>query len=387
MRIAGRIGRLNGEGALAVFARARELERQGRDIIHMELGEPDFHPAPEVIAAGCRALQQGRDRYVPSRGLPELRAALAAYLNRTRGLACTADNLLVTSGCKLALYLAMQALIEPGEAVLYPEPGFPIYPSVTRSLGAEPVAYRLLERNGFQPDLEEIARLASPRIRILILCSPNNPTGTVYSPEALAGLAELARRHDWTVIADEIYARIVYERPFASMAALPGMAERTVIIDGFSKAFAMTGWRLGYAVAPPAAVEALDLLVTNTFTCAAEFVQLAAIEALREAGGHTAAMVEEFARRRAVFAGGLNRIRGFRCALPEGAFYAWANVAGTGRGGEEVQRRLLEQAGVAAIHGRAFGPSGEDFLRFSFAGDSTHLEDALARIGTLFGVQ
>ncbi|HXE30999.1 MAG TPA: pyridoxal phosphate-dependent aminotransferase [Terriglobales bacterium] len=376
MRLAQRVQELRGEGALAVFARARELESQGRSIIHMELGEPDFHPAPQVVEAGRRALAEGRDRYCASRGLPALREALAAYLQSSRGLACTAGNVVVASGCKLALYLAMQALIEPGDEVLYPEPGFPIYPSVTHSLGARPVAYRLREAHALQPDLDEVARLLTPRTRVLIVCSPNNPTGTVYSRGVLQGLAELAARHDLAVISDEIYARIVYETPFSSIAALPGMAARTVVIDGFSKAFAMTGWRLGYAVAPPEVVEALDRLVMNSFTCAAEFIQIAAVEALRDPGGHTAAMVAEFARRRALFAGGLDAHPAFRCPAPQGAFYAWAHVERA----EEVQRRLLEEGGVAAIHGRAFGPEGEDFLRFSFAGASGQLEEALRRI-------
>ncbi|HXR97845.1 MAG TPA: pyridoxal phosphate-dependent aminotransferase [Terriglobales bacterium] len=375
MRLAKRIGLLTGEGALEVYARAKELERAGRPVIHLELGEPDFHPATEVLAAGQRAIAQGRDRYCASRGLPELRTAIAGYLGQTRGVACGAENVLVASGCKLALFLAMMALIEPGDEVLYPEPSFPIYPSVARCFGAHPVAYRLLEANGFQPDIEEVARLATPRTKVLILCSPNNPTGTVYSPAALAGLAQLARERDWWVISDEIYARIVYEKSFASIATVEGMGERTIIIDGFSKSFAMTGWRLGYAVAPLEIIEALDRLVMNTFTCASEFVQVAAIEAIARPEAVTA-MVAEYRRRRDVFAGGLDQIRGIACRRPEGAFYAWARVANA----KAVQGRLLEEAGVAAIHGRAFGPSGEDYLRFSFAGASGELEEALRRI-------
>ena len=386
MRIATRVGELNGEGAMQVYARARELERAGRDIIHMELGEPDFHPAPAVIGAAQAALGAGRDRYCSPLGLPELRAALAEYLARGRGLAAAADNVVVASGCKLALFLAMQALIEPGDEVLCPEPSFPIYPSVTRALGGRPVYYRLLEENDFQPDAEEMARLVSPRTRVVILCSPNNPTGTVYRREALERLAGLAQAHDLSVISDEIYARIVYEPGFASIATLPGMAERTVVIDGFSKSFAMTGWRLGYAVAPRAMVEALEMLIMNSFTCASEFIQVAAVEALRDAEGHTQRMVDEYARRRGIFAAGLNEIPGWRCRLPEGAFYAWANVAGTGLTAEAVQTRLLEQGGVAAIPGAAFGPSGKGFLRFSFAGAATQLEEALRRIRGTMGI-
>ncbi|HUX67862.1 MAG TPA: pyridoxal phosphate-dependent aminotransferase [Terriglobales bacterium] len=386
MRIAKRVGALNGEGAMQVYARARELERAGRSIIHMELGEPDFHPAPAVVAAAQAALAAGRDRYCAPLGLPELRTALAEYLARTRGLGASAGNVVVASGCKLVLSLAMQALIEPGDEVLCPEPSFPIYPSLTRALGGRPVYYRLLEENGFQPDLEELARLITPRTRVAILCSPNNPTGTVYRPEALERLAELARAHDLSVVSDEIYARIVYAPGFGSIATLPGMAERTVVIDGFSKSFAMTGWRLGYAVAPPAMVEALEMLIVNSFTCAPEFVQVAAVEALQDAEGHTQRMVDEYARRRGIFAAGLNEIPGWRCRLPEGAFYAWASVARTGLTAEAAQARLLEEAGVAAIPGAAFGPSGADFLRFSFAGTATQLEEALRRIRGTIGI-
>src|SRR6185437_14700727 len=330
--------------------------------------------------AAVAALRNGRDRYCAPAGIPELRAALAEVLRRTRGLACQPENILVAPGCKLARSMAMTALIEPGDEVLCPEPSFPLYPSLTRGLGARPVCYRLLEEHAFQPDLAEVARLISRRTRVLILCSPNNPTGTVFSRATLEGLAALARQHDLAVIADEVYARIVYDGSFLSIATLPGMAERTVVIDGFSKSFAMTGWRLGYAVAPPPMIAALEMLVVNSFTCAPEFIQVAAVEALRDLAGHTSAMVAEYARRRQLFAGGLARIPGLRCSLPQGAFYAWARVVHPGLAAAEFQRHLLERAGVAAIPGAAFGPSGAEFLRFSFAGASAELSEALDRI-------
>ena len=379
-RIASRISVMTGEGALAVFSRAKELERQGHSIIHLELGEPDFHAAAPVVDAARDALAAGRDRYVSTRGIAPLRQAIAGYLARTRRLTVRPEQVLVAPGCKMALALAMMALIEPGDEVLYPEPGFPIYPSFTRGLGAVPVAFRLLEKNRFQPDLDEIASKITPKTRILIFNSPNNPTGTVFSDAALACVAELAAKHDLWVLADEIYARILFTGEYHSIHALPGMAERTVIIDGFSKSFAMTGWRLGYAVAPLEVVDAMDMLVLNTFTCAAEFSQVAAIEALQDSTNAVEAMVSEYRKRRDPFVAGLNRIPGFRCVPPDGAFYAWVNIEETGLPAEEVQTCLLEEAGVAGIAGAAFGPSGRNFLRFSLVSSRHVLEDALERM-------
>ncbi len=379
-RIASRVSQLNGEGALEVFARAKELERQGRSIIHLELGEPDFHPAAPVVDAVRDAVAAGRDRYVSTRGVPALREAVAGYLRRTRRLEVAAEQVLIAPGCKMALSLAMMALIEPGDEVLYPDPGFPIYPSFTRGLGATAAPFGLVEKNKFQPDLSEIAAKITPRTRLLIFNSPNNPTGTVFSEAALAQIAELARKHDLWIISDEIYARILFSGEYKSIWALPGMAERTVIVDGFSKSFAMTGWRLGYAVAPKHVVDAMDLLVLNTFTCAAEFTQVAAIEALRDTTNSVEAMVGEYRKRRDLFVAGLNRIPGFRCLLPDGAFYAWVNIEDTGMPAEEVAKLLLEEAGVAGIAGAAFGPQGKDYLRFSLVSARNLLEEALERM-------
>jgi aspartate aminotransferase len=379
-RIASRVSQLNGEGALEVFSRAKELERQGRSIIHLELGEPDFHPAAPVVDAVRDAVAAGRDRYVATRGVPALRQAIAGYLKRTRRLEVAAEEVLVAPGCKMALSLAMMALIEPGDEVLYPDPGFPVYPSFTRGLGAKAVPFGLVEKNKFQPDLEEIAAKITPRTRLLIFNSPNNPTGTVFNEKALAQIADLARKHDLWIISDEIYARIVFSGEYKSIWALPEMAERTVIIDGFSKSFAMTGWRLGYAVAPKHVVDAMDLLVLNTFTCAAEFTQVAAIEALRDSTNAVEAMVAEYRKRRDLFVTGLNRIPGFRCLPPDGAFYAWVNIEDTGMSAEEVAKLLLEEAGVAGIAGAAFGPEGKDYLRFSLVSARNLLEEALDRV-------
>jgi aspartate/methionine/tyrosine aminotransferase len=378
--IASRVSQLNGEGALAVFARAKELEKQGRSIIHLELGEPDFHPAAPVVDAVRAAVAEGRDRYVSPRGIPALREAIASYLNRTRRLDVTAEHILIAPGCKMALSLAMMALIEPGDEVLYPDPGFPIYPSFTHGLGATAVPFFLEEKNQFQPDIAEIAAKITPRTKVLIFNSPNNPTGTVFSEQTLRQIAALAVKHDLWVMADEIYARILFGGEYKSIYALPGMAQRTIIIDGFSKSFAMTGWRLGYAVAPKELIEAMDLLVLNTFTCTAEFTQVAAIEALQDSTNAVDAMVAEYRKRRDLFVTRLNTIPGFRCQTPEGAFYAWVNIEDTGLPAEEVARLLLDEAGVAGIAGAAFGPAGKNYLRFSLVSARNLLEEALERI-------
>jgi len=379
-RVASRISQLHGEGALAVFSRARELERQGRSIIHLELGEPDFHAAAPIVDAVRAAVAAGRDRYCSTRGVPALREAIADYLKRTRRLAVAPEQVLVAPGCKMALSLAMMALIEPGDEVLYPDPGFPIYSSFTRGLGAKAVPFRLEEKNKFQPDVEEIALKITPRTTMIVFNSPNNPTGTVFSEAALEKMARLARKHDLWIISDEVYARILFSGQYQSIWSLPGMAEHTVIIDGFSKSFAMTGWRLGYAVAPTRVIDAMDLLVLNTFTCTAEFSQIAAIEALRDSTGAVEAMVAEYHKRRDLFVAGLNRISGFRCLPPDGAFYAWVNIEDTGLSAEELQKLLLEEAGVAGIAGAAFGSGGERYLRFSLVSARNLLEEALERI-------
>lgn len=378
--IASRISHLTGEGALAVFARAKELEKLGRSIIHLELGEPDFHPAAPVVDVLRNAVAAGRDRYVSPRGIAPLREGIADYLKRTRRLDVAPDQVLVAPGCKMALSLAMMALIEPGDEILYPDPGFPIYPSFTRGLGAAAVPFFLEEKNHFQPDLQEIARKITSRTKALIFNSPNNPTGTVFSEKTLRQLADLAEKHDLWIIADEIYARILFRGEYQSIWTLQGMAERTIIIDGFSKSFAMTGWRLGYAVAPEGVIEAMDLLVLNTFTCTAEFTQIAGIEALRDSTDAVDAMVAEYRKRRDLFVSKLNGIPGFRCQPPDGAFYAWVNIEETGMLAEELGTLLLEDAGVAAIAGSAFGAAGKNYLRFSLVSARNLLEEALERI-------
>jgi aspartate aminotransferase len=384
---------MSGEGALSVFARAREMEGQGRSIIHLELGEPDFHTSPSVIESATRALAEGKDRYCAVAGVPALREEIASYLRRTRDIDVSPANVVIAPGCKTALFFAMMALLEPGDEVLYPDPGFPGYPSITLGLGAVPMPFELSSGNHFQPDIAEISAKITRRTRMIITNSPGNPTGTVYTDAVQRGMAELAIEHDLWVLSDEIYARIIYNDEYISMLRYPGMHERTLIIDGFSKSFAMTGWRLGYTVAPPEVVPALSMLAINSYTCVAEFSQYAAIDALRDREGNTPRMVAEFARRREQFVRDLNEVPGFRCEAPEGAFYTWVDIRGTGASAEEICRILLEDGGVAAIPGAAFGPSGKDFVRFSFASSVANLREASDRImkvstawqGTLVG--
>ena len=378
--IASRMSVMSGEGALSVFARAKELEREGRSIIHLELGEPDFHPDTPVTAALDRALRDGKDRYCPMAGVPALKEEIASYLKRTRSIDVEADNVVIAPGCKIGLFFALMALVDPGDEVLFPDPWFPGYPSITAGLGGVGVPFRLLEKNKFQPDPDEIAAKITPRTKAIITNSPGNPNGVVYTDAVQRRIAELAVKHDLYVLSDEIYARIIYGGEYMSMLRYPGMLERTLIIDGFSKSFAMTGWRLGYTVAPAEIVPHLVMLAVNSYTCVNEFIQYAAIEALRDPGGATPRMVNEFAGRREQFIRDLKQVPGFHCLAPDGAFYAWVNITGTGLPAEEVCRIMLEEAGVAAIPGAAFGPTGRDFVRFSFASSNATLREAVNRI-------
>lgn len=378
--LASRMSLMSGEGALSVFARAQELEKQGRSIIHLELGEPDFHSSATVNEAAKRALDEGKDRYCAVAGVPALREALAVYLHETRDLRVLPESIVIAPGCKIALFMALMALVDPGDEVLYPQPGFPGFASIVLGLGGVAVPFELSERNRFQPDPEEIAAKITRRTKALITNSPSNPIGTVYTDAVQRHIAELAIEHDLLVLSDEIYARIIYGGKYVSMMSYPGMEERTLVLDGFSKSFAMTGWRLGYVVAPPRIVPALQMLAINSYTCVSEFLQYAAIEALKDREGATPRMVREFEGRREQFVRDLNRVPGFRCALPDGAFYAWVNIAETGISAEELCRILLEEAGVAAIPGAAFGPSGAEFVRFSFASSTANLKEAVERI-------
>lgn len=381
-RVASRVKLLEPEGAMAIFHRAMQLERRGQSIIHLELGEPDFSAPQSAIDAARMALERGQDGYCAALGIPELRDEVAEYLHRTRGLVLDSESVAITPGAKFGLFLSLLAVVEPGDEVLYPDPGFPMFRSVVAGLGGCPVPFSLAESREFQPDPKEIAAKLSPRTSAIILNSPSNPTGCTYSDAVLQQLADLATAHDVYIISDEVYARYTYARQYRSIASLKGAADRTIILDSFSKTFAMTGWRIGYVVVPRELIGAIELLLINAVTCTSEFIQHAALEALRSEGSTTPRILDEFSARRELFVNGLNHIPGFCCQPPKGAFYAWVNVSNTGMDAQRLCRVMLEEAGVAALPGNAFGVSGQDYVRFSFASSKDQLSEALARISS-----
>jgi aspartate/methionine/tyrosine aminotransferase len=380
MRLAERMSRLGTETAFEVLARAKALEAQGREIIHLEIGEPDFDTPAHIKAAAVRALEEGWTHYTPAAGIPALREAIADYIRRTRGIPVGPEHVVVVPGGKPIMFFAILALVEEGDEVIYPNPGFPIYESMIRFVGARPVPLRLRMENEFRVDVEELARLITPRTRMLILNSPANPTGGVLTREDLEAIAELCLKHDLVVLSDEIYSRILYEGEHISIASFPGMLERTIILDGFSKTYAMTGWRLGYGVMPEPLAEAVTRLMINSNSCTAAFTQIAGIAALTGPQDDVDRMVAAFRERREVMVEGLNRLPGFRCLKPKGAFYAFPNIEGTGMSSRELAHYLLEEAGVAVLSGTAFGEYGEGFLRLSFANSIENIQKALERI-------
>jgi aspartate aminotransferase len=383
--LAERMARLGTESAFEVLARARALEAQGRSIIHLEIGEPDFDTPPHIVEAAIEALRGGDTHYTPAAGLPELRAAIAEEVSRTRGIPVEPDRVVVTPGGKPIMFFTILALAEEGAEVIYPDPGFPIYESVIRFAGATPVPLPLREELGFAFDPDELRRLVTKRTRLVIVNSPHNPTGAVIGREVLEELARLAQEYGFIVLSDEIYRRIVYDVEAPSIASLPGMAERTVILDGFSKTYAMTGWRLGYGVAPRWLAEHLVRLAVNCHSCVPGFTQRAGLAALRGPQDAVDRMVAEFRRRRDAVVAGLNSLPGVRCAVPAGAFYVFPNVTETGRSASELARELLEQAGVAVLAGTAFGRYGEGYLRLSFANSLENLLEAIERMRRYLG--
>jgi aspartate/methionine/tyrosine aminotransferase len=380
MKLAGRMSRIGVEGAFKVLARARALEAQGRDVIHLELGEPDFDTAPHIVEAAKRALDEGFTRYAPTPGLPELRQAIAAHVSRTRGINVGPERVSVVPGGKPMIFFPMLALIEPGDEVIYPDPGFPIYESMINFLGATPVPIPLLETHAFSFDLNLLRDNLSARTKMLILNSPHNPTGGVIPAADIQAIAEMVRDRDLMVLSDEIYSQIYFDAPPLSIARIPGMLEKTIILDGFSKTYAMTGWRMGYGVMPEWMVEAVTKLMVNSNSCTATFTQRAGIAALTGPANETAKMVAEFRRRRDAFCAGLNALPGFRCNLPGGAFYAFPDITGTGWSSDALADALLEKAGVACLSGTAFGRFGEGYLRFSIANSYEKLMEAAGRI-------
>jgi aspartate/methionine/tyrosine aminotransferase len=380
--LAARMAALSGEGALDVFRRATELERQGRTVVHLELGAPDVDAPPHVVEAAVAALRAGDARYVAPQGLPELREAIADDV-RSRGVACDPGAVLVTPSAKTAVFYAMLAAVEPGSEVLVPDPGFPIYPSMARFAGGVPVGYAHDADNA--PDVDDVARRVTPRTRVLVLNSPGNPTGGALGAGALARLAELCDRHDLLVVTDDIYSRLVYDGGRAPSIAAHELARgRTLLVDGFSKTYAMTGYRLGYVAAPPAWTERLVTLAINGHTCVPPFVQRAGVAALTGPQDAVGRQVAAYRARRDLLVGALASVPGVRCPAPAGAFYAFPDfselLAARGATSRELARLLLEEHGVAAIDGAAFGPRGEGRLRFSFASAAADLEAAVAGV-------
>lgn len=368
------------ETAFEVLVKARALEAQGKHIVHLEIGEPDFETPAHVIAAGKRALDEGWTHYGPTQGYPDFREAIAAHVSETRGIPAKASQVCVVPGGKPILFFPMMALLEEGDEVIYPNPGFPIYESMTRFLGATPVPIPLVESRGFSFDLDRFRDSLTPRTKMVILNSPQNPTGGVIPPDDLRVIADLVRDRDLIVLSDEIYSRIYYNEPPLSIASLPGMQEKTIILDGFSKIYAMTGWRLGYGVMPEWLVEAVNKLMVNSNSCTASFTQRAGLAALTGPQDEPLAMVAEFHRRRDAFIDGLNTLPGFRCAKPAGAFYAFPNIEGTGRTSKQLADELLYEAGVASLNGGSFGEFGNGYLRFSYANSLENLMEAVDRM-------
>jgi len=380
MRLAERMSRIGVEGAFKVLARARVLEAQGRDIIHLEIGEPDFDTPRHIVEAGKEALEDGFTRYAPTPGLPELRQAIATHVSRTRGIQVGPERVSVVPGGKPMIFFPMLALVEPGDEVIYPDPGFPIYESMINFLGATPVPIPLVEERGFSFDLNVLRDKLSAKTKLLILNSPHNPTGGVIPAGDIRAIAEMVRDRDLMILSDEIYSEIYFDERPLSIAAVPGMLDKTIILDGFSKAYAMTGWRMGYGVMPEWLVEAVTKLMVNSNSCTATFTQRAGIAALTGPQGGMARMVGEFRRRRDAFCAGLNGLAGFRCGTPGGAFYAFPNITGTGWTSEALADALLEKAGVACLSGTSFGKYGEGYLRFSTANSYENLIAAVGRI-------
>jgi aspartate/methionine/tyrosine aminotransferase len=377
------MSRLGTETAFEVLSRAKELERQGRKIVHLEIGEPDFDTPAHIRQAAAQALEEGWTHYGPSPGDPELREAIAEDVSKSRGVKVSPEEVVVVPGAKPIIFFGIMALVDEGDEVIYPNPGFPIYESVINFVGATPVPIPLREENEFRLDAEELATLVTPRTKMIIINSPQNPTGSVLTAEDIEAIAATAAEHDVWVMSDEAYSRMVYDGEHHSIIALPGMKERTILIDGFSKTYAMTGWRLGYGVCPKAVTDAIARLETNCNSCTPSFIQRAGIVALRSSQAESEAMMAEFKARRDVIVEGLNSLPGITCVKPSGAFYVFPNVTGTGVDCRTLAKRMLEEAGVAVLSGTAFGEYGEGYLRLSYANSIENLRSAVSAMREL----
>jgi len=380
MKLVEAMSRIGVESAFEVLLKARALEKQGRSVVHLEIGEPDFPTPKHVVEAGKQALDQGWTKYGPTQGLPELRESIAAYISRTRRIKVGPEHVCVVPGGKPVMYFAIIALLEAGDEAIYPNPGFPIYESMIRFQGATPVPVPLSEERGFSFDLDVLRDRLTSQTKLVILNSPANPTGGIMPAEDVERLAGMLRERDIMVLSDEIYSRICYDGEPVSIASFPGMLEKTIILDGFSKTYSMTGWRLGYGVMPEWLADAVVKLMVNSNSCTASFTQRAGIAALDGPQDDVTGMVAEFRRRRDVIVRGLNEIPGFRCRIPAGAFYAFPNVSGTGIPSKELADLLLYEAGVACLDGNCFGAYGNGYLRFSYANSLENIQEALSRI-------
>jgi aspartate aminotransferase len=381
LHLARRMSRLGTETAFEVLNTARALERQGKNIIHLEIGEPDFDTPSNVVEAGIDALRKGWTHYGPAAGLPELRQALADYVSKTRGVKVTSEEVVVVPGGKPIIFFTILALIDEEDEVIYPNPGFPIYESMIHYVGGRAVPIHLREDRDFSVDVNELASLINDRTRLIILNSPHNPTGGVMPRKDVEQIARVIGDRNITVLSDEIYSRLLFDGgEHFSIMSVPGMQERTILLDGFSKTYAMTGWRMGYGVMRPDLAAHIIRLMTNSNSCTASFTQVAGIEAIRGDQSSVDHMREEFQRRRDAFVAGLNKIKGFSCRMPKGAFYAFPNITQTGWKSKALADAFLEQAGVAALSGTAFGAFGEGYLRFSVANSLDNLQQALDRI-------
>ncbi len=381
LKLASAMGRLGTETAFEVLAKAKALEAQGRSVIHLEIGEPDFDTPAHIVEAAKRALDEGYTHYGPAAGLPELREAIAEEISTSRGVRVQPDQVIVTPGGKPVMFYAILALCEAGDEVIYQNPGFPIYESMINFVGAKAVPLPLLEEKGFAFSIDDLKSRITPRTKMLVINSPANPTGGIIPKEDLAAIAELALKHNFWVLSDEIYCRLQYEGAPASIIAEPGMADRTIILDGFSKTYAMTGWRMGYGVVPPNLAPSIIKLMVNSNSCTASFTQRAGVAAITGPQDAVDVMRAEFQRRRDAIVAALNAIPGVRCELPKGAFYAFPNVSGTGLSEREIADRLLQEAGVATLAGTAFGEYGAGYLRLSYANSMENLMEATRRIG------
>ena len=382
MKLAKRMNRLGTETAFEVLAKAQKLESQGKNVIHLEIGEPDFNTPENIITAGQNALSNGFTSYNPSPGYGDLRNVIANEINTSRGINVSGENVIVTPGGKPIMFFVMLALIENGDEVLYPNPGFPIYESMIEFCGGTAVPMKLHGDRDFNIDIKEVSNQITSKTKLMIINSPNNPCGSILGDTELEELANLAKENNILVLSDEIYSRFLFEGEHNSITTFPDMLSQTIILDGFSKTYAMTGWRIGYGVFPKNLVEPISRLVTNSVSCTASFTQQAAIEAISGSQKEPNLMVQEFKKRRNLIVDGLNSIPGFNCAMPKGAFYAFPSISGTGFSSGVLANRLLEEAGVALLAGECFGKYGEGFLRISFANSEKNLNEALSRIET-----